>query len=89
MPAAARQIAEYNKLGVRVRYLFYPRTGPDTEAWAKAETVWCSADRKAFTAPSRAKDLKKAAPRHPWRVNTSWAGHRDQGTPGVVLETGN
>ena len=25
------QIAEYNRLGIRVRYLFYPRTGPDTD----------------------------------------------------------
>ncbi|HNL53969.1 MAG TPA: thioredoxin fold domain-containing protein, partial [Turneriella sp.] len=33
------QIAEYNRLGVRVRYLFYPRTGPDTESWHKAESV--------------------------------------------------
>ena len=38
-------MAELNKLGVRVRYLFYPRTGPNTESWRKAEVVWCSADR--------------------------------------------
>jgi thiol:disulfide interchange protein DsbC len=42
-----RQIADYNRLGVRVRYLFFPRTGPNTESWYKAEQVWCSADRKA------------------------------------------
>ena len=39
------QMAELNKLGVRVRYLFYPRTGPNTESWHKAEAVWCSTDR--------------------------------------------
>ena len=39
------QMAELNKLGVRVRYMFYPRTGPNTESWKKAEAVWCSADR--------------------------------------------
>ncbi len=42
-----RQIADYNRLGVRVRYVFYPRTGPNTESWRKAEQVWCSADRKS------------------------------------------
>jgi thiol:disulfide interchange protein DsbC len=42
-----RQIADYNRLGVRVRYLFFPRTGPDTDSWHKAEQVWCSQDRKA------------------------------------------
>jgi thiol:disulfide interchange protein DsbC len=45
--ALHKQIDEYNKLGIRVRYVFYPRTGPDTESWYKAEQVWCSADRKA------------------------------------------
>jgi len=40
------QIAEYNRLGIRVRYLFYPRTGPNTASWIKAEEVWCSPDRK-------------------------------------------
>jgi thiol:disulfide interchange protein DsbC len=42
-----RQIADYNRLGVRVRYVFFPRTGPNTESWFKAEQVWCSADRQA------------------------------------------
>ena len=39
------QIAEYNRLGVRVRYMLYPRTGPNTVSWTKAEQVWCSPDR--------------------------------------------
>jgi thiol:disulfide interchange protein DsbC len=39
------EMAELNKLGVRVRYMFYPRTGPNTESWKKAEVVWCSANR--------------------------------------------
>ena len=38
-----RQIADYNRLGVRVRYVFFPRTGPNTASWYKAEQVWCSA----------------------------------------------
>ncbi len=40
------QIADYNKLGIRVRYLFFPRTGPNTASWSKAEAVWCSANRQ-------------------------------------------
>src|SRR3984957_2563145 len=39
------EIAELNRLGVRVRYVFYPRTGPNTESWKKAEAVWCSPNR--------------------------------------------
>ncbi len=41
------QIADYNKLGIKVRYIAYPRSGPNTSSWHKAEQVWCSADRKA------------------------------------------
>jgi thiol:disulfide interchange protein DsbC len=40
------QIADINKAGVRVRYLMYPRTGPGTESWRKAEAVWCAKDRR-------------------------------------------
>ena len=40
------QIADVNKAGVRVRYMFFPRTGPATESWTKAEQVWCAADRR-------------------------------------------
>jgi len=39
------EMAELNRLGVRVRYMFYPRTGPNTESWKKAEVVWCSPNR--------------------------------------------
>jgi thiol:disulfide interchange protein DsbC len=38
------QMAEMNKAGIRVRYMMYPRTGPGTESWRKAESVWCAAD---------------------------------------------
>jgi thiol:disulfide interchange protein DsbC len=36
------EIAKVNELGIEVRYLFYPRTGPDTDSWFKADKVWCS-----------------------------------------------
>lgn len=86
------QIADYNRLGVRVRYMFYPRTGPDTESWAKAETVWCSTDRKAtFTRAKQGKklDVKKSCPGSP--VAREYALGQEiglTGTPGIVLESG-
>lgn len=39
-------IAEYNRLGIKVRYAFYPRPGPGSDAWRKAESVWCSSNRQ-------------------------------------------
>ena len=79
------QIADYNKLGIRVRYLFYPRTGPNTESWTKAEQVWCSADRNdALTQAKLGEDLKtKACTDNP--VARSYALGQQfglQGTPG-------
>jgi len=56
------QIAEINKAGVRVRYLMYPRTGPATESWDKAEQVWCATDRReALTRAKKGEAIKGKA----------------------------
>jgi len=44
------QIADYNKAGISVEYLFFPRAGENSEAWNKAVSVWCAPNRqKALT----------------------------------------
>jgi thiol:disulfide interchange protein DsbC len=44
------QIADYNKAGISVEYLFFPRAGLNSESFNKAVSVWCSNDRqKALT----------------------------------------
>ncbi len=48
-----REMEQVNALGIEVRYLSFPRTGPDSESWSKAEKVWCADDRN--TAMTRAK----------------------------------
>ena len=89
--ALHRQIAEYNRLGVRVRYVFYPRTGPDTESWHKAEQVWCSADRKAALTRAKLGEALDA----PVCANTPVAQEYQlgqaiglEGTPGIVAANG-
>jgi len=53
------QMAEMNKAGIRVRYMMYPRTGPGTESWRKAESVWCAPDRKeALTRAKKGEEIK-------------------------------
>ena len=86
------EMAELNKLGVRVRYLFYPRTGPDTESWKKAEAVWCSADRNAALTRAKAGaavDVTKTCGSTPiaseYELGKS-IGVR--GTPAIVTENG-
>ncbi len=52
------EVPKYNELGIRVRYLFYPRTGPDTESWNKAVSVWCAKDRNdALTRAKRGEQI--------------------------------
>ena len=44
------QIADYNRQGIAVDYLFFPRTGLGGESFDKAVSVWCAPDRrKALT----------------------------------------
>jgi thiol:disulfide interchange protein DsbC len=45
------QVAEYNRLGISIEYLFFPREGIGSESFEKAVSVWCAPDRrKAMTA---------------------------------------
>lgn len=85
------QIAEYNRLGIRVRYLLYPRTGPNTSSWTKAEQVWCSPDRNdALTRAKLGQDLKiKPCTDNP--VAHSYKLGQDfalQGTPAIIMTDG-
>jgi thiol:disulfide interchange protein DsbC len=86
------EMAELNRLGVRVRYMFYPRTGPNTESWKKAEVVWCSSNRNE--ALTRAKlgaklDMSKTCSATP--VAREYALGQSigvRGTPAIVTENG-
>ncbi|MBX5463840.1 MAG: DsbC family protein [Steroidobacteraceae bacterium] len=86
------QINEYNRLGIKVRYMFFPRSGPDTESWEKANEVWCSKDRKeALTRAKRGEALNapKHCPNSP--VARQYALGQDvgvRGTPAIVLANG-
>jgi thiol:disulfide interchange protein DsbC len=84
------QIAEYNKAGIRVRYLSYPRTGPGTESWRRAEAVWCSADRKdALTRAKRGEEIKTKACDAPIKAQYDLGGDLGvDGTPAIFTQTG-
>ena len=84
------EIGELNKLGIRVRYLSFPRGGPGSESWHKAEAVWCSADRKdALTRAKKGETLPAGKCATP--VAAEYELGRQigiTGTPGIVTETG-
>jgi thiol:disulfide interchange protein DsbC len=84
------QIAEYNKLGIRVRYAFFPRTGPNTPSWHKAEAVWCSANRQeALTKAKLGQDVPGRSCQTP--VAKTYALGQElgmHGTPGIFTDRG-
>jgi len=83
---------ELNRLGVRVRYMFFPRTGPNTESWRKAEVVWCSANRNDALTHAKlgdALDMNKTC--GPTPVAREYALGESigvRGTPAIVTENG-
>jgi thiol:disulfide interchange protein DsbC len=85
------EMAKYNELGIRVRYLFYPRTGPGTESWQKAVSVWCSKDRnEAMNRAKRGDDLPagrcgKTPVERDFEIGQDMAV---TGTPAIVLPNG-
>ena len=40
------QIQDYNKAGIAVEYLFFPRAGLNSDSFTKAVNVWCAVDRR-------------------------------------------
>ena len=86
------QIVEYNRLGIKVRYMAYPRTGPDTESWERAEQVWCSSNRgEALTRAKHGEDLPGPKQCAGSPVAREYAIGQEvgvRGTPAIVLETG-
>ena len=85
------QIAEYNRLGIRVRYMFFPRSGPNTDSWHKAEAVWCSSNRnEALTRAKNGEDVK--SPKCPSDIvkRDFELGQKlaVDGTPAIFLQSG-
>lgn len=84
------EIKEINKRGITVRYLFFPRSGPNSPSYYKAESVWCADDRqKAMTeakAGATLEDKRCDNPIDEHLALVSAMGLR--GTPAIILEDG-
>lgn len=85
------QMDEYLAEGIEIRYLLYPRNGPTSPSWAKAEQVWCSDDRnEALTLAKLDKDFESHGC-NPATVGAHFAMGQDvglTGTPALVFEDG-
>ncbi|WP_297527409.1 DsbC family protein [Thiohalobacter sp.] len=84
------EVPELNRRGITVRYLFFPRSGPDTPSYHKARSVWCAKDRRAaLTAAKQGKDPEPAQCDNPVDRHLRLVQELGlRGTPAIVLENG-
>lgn len=85
-----QEMAAYNALGIRVRYMAFPRAGLDSESYEKAVDVWCAKDRKqAMTDAKNGKDVDSESCNAPIKAQYE-LGRRlgVTGTPALFLESG-
>ncbi|NQY25917.1 MAG: thioredoxin fold domain-containing protein [Piscirickettsiaceae bacterium] len=84
------QMAEYNALGIRIRYLAFPRSGIDSDSFDKAEDVWCASNRQqAMTDAKNGKDVNSEDCQSPVQAQYE-LGRRlgVTGTPSLFLDSG-
>jgi len=86
-----RQIDDYNERGIKVRYLFFPRSGPDTMSWFKADHVWCADDRNSALTRAKAGEAVQSDGCGTTPVQQHYLLGRAfgiTGTPAIVVDTG-
>ena len=85
-----RQMADYNELGIEIRYTAFPRAGIGSPTYDKMVSVWCAADQHtAMTDAKAGLSVETARCDNPVRDHYE-AGQAIgvNGTPAMVLESG-
>lgn len=84
------EMAQYNKQGIAVRYLFYPRAGIGSDSYKKAVSVWCADDRQAAMDSAKAGNaVPEKSCENPVEAHYELGQEmRVQGTPAIVLADG-
>jgi thiol:disulfide interchange protein DsbC len=84
------QMEAYNKEGIKIRYLLFPREGLGSESFNKAISVWCATDRlEAMTKAKRGEAVQNKTCDN--KVQAQYElGQKIgvRGTPSMVLESG-
>ena len=85
-----QQMADYNELGIKIRYTAFPRAGVGSPTYDKMVSVWCAADpHTAMTDAKAGRSVETARCDDPVRDHYE-AGQAlgVNGTPAMVLESG-
>lgn len=85
-----KEVAEFNRLGIEVRYLAYPRQGLSSPSYAKAVSVWCAEDKKAaLTKAKNGENIPSKKCDNPVTKHFALGNQLGvRGTPAIVLENG-
>ena len=49
-----QQVADYNRLGIAIQYVAFPRMGPASKDFRDMESVWCAGDRRRALSDAKA-----------------------------------
>jgi len=85
-----KEIKEYNRLGIAVRYLAFPRQGLKSPTYNKSVSVWCAKDKKAaLTKAKNGEALPEKTCDHPVDKHFALGGLLGvKGTPALLLGNG-
>lgn len=85
-----KEIPLLNAAGINVRYLAYPRSGPNTPSYFKAVSAWCADDPvKSMDDAMSGLAPKNKQCKHPIDEHMSFANRLEvNGTPNILLENG-
>jgi thiol:disulfide interchange protein DsbC len=85
-----KEVPAMNKLGIKIRYLAFPRAGVNSPSFKEAVSVWCSKDpAQALTDAKAGKKVPVATCDHPVLQHMALGEQVGvTGTPAMVLEDG-
>jgi thiol:disulfide interchange protein DsbC len=85
-----REMALLNRMGIRVRYMFFPRAGVDSPSYEKAVSVWCADDQQIEMTKAKSGAIpEKRICENPVREQMTLARRLGlRGTPYTITDTG-
>lgn len=85
-----REMAEMNALGIRVRYMLFPRAGIPSASYEKAVSVWCAPDQHSAMSRAKAGEIpEKRTCENPVAEHMALARRMGlTGTPFTITDSG-
>jgi thiol:disulfide interchange protein DsbC len=85
-----REMPLLNRMGIRVRYMLFPRAGVASNSYQKAVSVWCAEDQQGELTKAKSGAIPEVREcEHPVREHMALARRLGlQGTPYTITDTG-